>query len=86
MSKPDSKRYSFLNKKGANRIIAGLILIIFQLISIAGTLMKGPMPEFHTSSFPMFMYSLGYYAGFMAIGILGVVLLTIGAVAFKKNQ
>ena len=86
MNNSDSKKYSFLNKKGAKRIIAGLILMILQIISIAGTLMKGAMPEFHTSSFPMFMYSFGYYTGFMAIGIIGVVLLISGSIAFRKNR
>ena len=86
MNNSDTPKYSFLNKKGAKRIIVGLILVILQILSIAGTMMKGSMPVFNTSSFPMFMYSFGYYAGFLAIGIIGVVLLIIGSVAFRKNQ
>ena len=56
-------------KKKNGKIVAGAVLLILQVMSMAGTMMEGTNP---------FEEGFAYLIGYFAIGIIGVILLVKG--------
>lgn len=67
-------------KKGKARIIVGVILIVLQIMSLAGNANVGMI--FQLSS----LYDITYLIGYFLVGIVGVVLLISGIVSCLKNK
>ena len=67
-------------KRGIIRIISGSIMILFQVLGILGQISR----EHHLSSIAW--NNIGYYIGFYATGILGVILLIFGIRAYSKGM
>lgn len=64
-------------KKGIFRIVAGSIMILLQLIAMIGS-RRIFLPVYS-------LYAIGYYIGFYSIGITGIILLSFGVSAYKKD-
>lgn len=69
-------------KKGKARIVIGIILIVLQVMSIAGNAKVGRGVEISFDS----VYDLVYSIGYMLAGIIGVVLLILGIRAYVKSK
>ena len=67
-------------KKGKARIIAGVILIILQIMSLAGNAKAGVVIQLSS------LYDITYLIGYFLVGIIGVVLLISGIVSYLKNK
>lgn len=67
-------------KKGKARIIVGVILIVLQIMSLAGNAKAGISIQLSS------LYDITYLIGYFLVGIVGVVLLISGIVSYLKNK
>lgn len=73
-------------KKGLLRIIIGCVLIILQLMSAIGNSSSGLHFSISFANISVFIYDLCVLLGYYFIGILGVILLTSGLIAFNRKE
>ena len=71
-------------RKGKTRIVLGAILIILQLVSFAGNAKTGNGIQISFASPALFVYDLIVFVSYCFIGIVGMVLLISGIVAYIK--
>lgn len=74
-----------MKKKGIPLIVIGIILIFLQLLSLVGNMLSGVEFQLSTDTFTLFLFDLSYLLGYFLIGILGVILLIVGIVRYKKS-
>lgn len=67
-------------KKGKARIIVGVILIVLQIMSLAGNAKAGISIQLSS------LYDITYLIGYFLVGIIGVVLLIFGIIAYRKSR
>lgn len=73
-------------RKGIARIISGIVLLCFQLMSVLGLMKSGmPLPTIHGSGYA-FWYDLIYLLSYYLIGIVGMISLISGVFAYTKYQ
>lgn len=72
-------------KKGTTRIIAGIILIVLQVMSLIGNAKTGISINLSFESATVFIYDLLFLIGYLVFGILGLILLIWGFKAYNKQ-
>ena len=73
-------------KKGIKRIIAGIILIVLQTMSIIGNASAGIGIQLSFASATAFFYDLLFLFGYLFFGIIGLILLIWGITAYNKSK
>lgn len=73
-------------KRGTLLIIFGIILIILQLMSIAGNVKAGFFPSLRFDSLGLFLWDLVFLFSYLLVGILGVALIIIGERIYNKHK
>lgn len=72
-------------KKGAKRIIAGVVLIGLQIVSIIGSTKSGNSISLSFDSPALLAYDLTYLLSYCFVGIIGAALLISGIVASVRT-
>ena len=72
-------------KRGIVRIIFGIILVILQLMSIAGNAKAGIGIQISFDSLAVFLYDLIFLVSSNCVGIIGIILLVSGVRAYTKG-
>lgn len=72
-------------QKGKKRTIIGAVLIILQILSLAGNAKAGIGIQLSFNSIGVFVYDLFSLIGYCLVGIVGLVLLISGIVAYRKD-
>lgn len=68
-------------------ILIGSILLILQIISIAGNLKVGrALPSLYFTSFPIFIYTLGNVIGYYIVGTCGFLFIVLGVITHKEES
>lgn len=73
-------------KKGLPRIIIGCILIVFQLLSVIGNSLTGNHLGISFTNVYVFIYDLIGLLTYYFLGILGVIFLVSGLVAYNRKD
>ena len=73
-------------KKGIARIIIGIVLVVLQLMSLAGNAKAGVGIQLSFSSAAVFVYDLISLISYCFVGIIGVILLITGIIAYRKTE
>lgn len=73
-------------KSGKLRIVLGVILIVLQLISIAGNAKAGISSQLSFESLGVFVFDLLSLISYYFVGTVGVILLVSGVVAYTKGE
>lgn len=69
------------------QIIAGIVLVVFQLVSDIGNTKTGGFIYFQDiTNSRMFLFDLAGFIGYAFIGIIGSILLIVGISKFVKNR
>ena len=72
-------------RKGKIRIITGCILIVLQILGIIGNAKTGLSFNLSFDNIGIFLYDLIFLIGYFLIGIIGVILLITGLIAYNKK-
>lgn len=73
-------------RQGKTRIIIGAVLTILQIMSIAGNAKTGSGIQISFSSLGVMVFDLIYLASYWFIGVLGVIILVSGIMAYLKGD
>lgn len=73
-------------KKGIGRIILGTVLVILQILSIAGNAKAGISTQLSFDSLGVFLYDLIFLVSHYFVGIVGVILMVSGFIAYRKGD
>ncbi len=72
-------------KKGKVRIIIGFILVLLQLLSVLGNAKSGAKISLSFDNPNIFLYDLIGLFSYFLVGIIGVVLLVSGLIAYNRR-
>ena len=75
-----------MKRRGVARIIIGTILIVLQTLSAIGNALAGVKIQLSFKTLAVFIYDLVYLISYFFIGIIGLILLISGIVAYTKRR
>lgn len=72
-------------RRGKTRIVFGILMILTQCISLAGNAKAGVGIQFSMDTLATLAFDLGFILSYFFVGIVGVILLVSGIVAYVKS-